>query len=168
MQLKNFVGLSSTGPRRRGRTRAQFGATLVETAYIILPLFILIFGIIEFGRAYSVYQTATNAAREGARFSAAPCTVAQVRNCSGQSVSCTAGSAPSSTQVKSCVQGFLVSNAIKVPDGNISVDQNQTVPVNGIDLSYSAVNVTAPYNFIFFPFGTLNLKSKAVMRNENN
>jgi hypothetical protein len=29
------------------------------------------------------------------------------------------------------------------------------------------VDVTAPYKFLFFPFGTIQMTSTAVMRNEN-
>jgi Flp pilus assembly protein TadG len=46
------------------------GAAAVELA-IILPLLLLIlFGIIEFGRAYNVQVSLTQAAREGARYAA--------------------------------------------------------------------------------------------------
>lgn len=47
--------------------RRAHGQSIVEFA-LILPLFlVLVFGVIEFGRAYIVYVTVTNAAREGAR-----------------------------------------------------------------------------------------------------
>jgi len=63
-----------TGPGQRRRVRLvstlwrrAHGQSIVEFA-LILPLFlVLVFGIIEFGRAYIVYVTVTNAAREGAR-----------------------------------------------------------------------------------------------------
>jgi Flp pilus assembly protein TadG len=51
----------------RGLWRRAHGQSIVEFA-LILPLFlVLVFGIVEFGRAYIVYVTVTNAAREGAR-----------------------------------------------------------------------------------------------------
>jgi Flp pilus assembly protein TadG len=43
------------------------GAAVVEFAIIVPLLFMLVFGIIEFGRMMMVQQVATNAAREGAR-----------------------------------------------------------------------------------------------------
>ena len=56
-------------PRRTGRTgtRQHRGVAAVEFA-IVLPIFLLvIFGMIEFGRAIMVQQVLTNASREGAR-----------------------------------------------------------------------------------------------------
>jgi Flp pilus assembly protein TadG len=47
--------------------REDRGAAAVEFALISPLLFLLLFGIIEFGRAWNVRQTLTDAAREGAR-----------------------------------------------------------------------------------------------------
>jgi Flp pilus assembly pilin Flp len=52
---------------RRGRTASDRGAAAVEFA-LLLPLLVLIlFGIIDFGRALNAQITITQAAREGAR-----------------------------------------------------------------------------------------------------
>ena len=48
---------------KRGRT----GAAVVEFAIVAPILFLVIFGIIEFGRLFMVQQILTNASREGAR-----------------------------------------------------------------------------------------------------
>ena len=54
-------------PLRRREVGSE-GQALVEFA-LLLPLFLLLlFGMIDFGRAYSASVTLTNAAREGARF----------------------------------------------------------------------------------------------------
>lgn len=45
----------------------EAGAALVEFAIITPLLLLLVFGIIEFGRAYNTQNTLTHAAREGAR-----------------------------------------------------------------------------------------------------
>lgn len=59
----------SVDSRRKQRQR---GAELAEFA-VVFPLFLaLIFALIWCGRALSVYGTITRAAREGARFAAAP------------------------------------------------------------------------------------------------
>lgn len=53
-------------PRRTG-SREHRGVAAVEFA-VVLPLFLLVvFGMIEFGRAIMVQQVLTNASREGAR-----------------------------------------------------------------------------------------------------
>jgi len=49
---------------RRGET----GATLVEFAVVAPLLFLLLFGVVEFGRAVITYTGVTTAAREGARY----------------------------------------------------------------------------------------------------
>lgn len=49
------------------RTRSDRGAAMVEFAIIAPLLLLLVFGIIEFGRAYNAQNTLTHAAREGAR-----------------------------------------------------------------------------------------------------
>ena len=54
----------------------QSGAELVEAAFVIPILLMLLLGIFSFGRAYNVYQTITRAAREGAREAVlTPCAV---------------------------------------------------------------------------------------------
>jgi Flp pilus assembly protein TadG len=46
---------------------SQQGQSMVEFALLLLPFLIVTIGIIEIGRAWSVKQAVTNAAREGAR-----------------------------------------------------------------------------------------------------
>lgn len=54
----------------KGKFRQERGATAVEFAIILPVLILLIFGVIEFGRAYNSYLAVTHAAREGARLAA--------------------------------------------------------------------------------------------------
>jgi Flp pilus assembly protein TadG len=48
--------------------RGRKGQALAEFALILPVLFLLIAGIIEFGRAWNIKQAVTDAAREGARY----------------------------------------------------------------------------------------------------
>lgn len=50
---------------RAGRRR---GATTVEFAFVAALLFLMLFGILEYGRFLFVYHLTTNAARDAARF----------------------------------------------------------------------------------------------------
>jgi len=53
---------------KRGKTsRLRRGAAVVEMAVVLPLLLTLVFGIIEFGWTFMVYQNVTNAAREGCR-----------------------------------------------------------------------------------------------------
>ncbi|MER3419286.1 MAG: pilus assembly protein TadE [Chloroflexota bacterium] len=45
----------------------EHGVALVELAMVLPLLLVLVFGIIDFGRAFQTWITLTNAAREGAR-----------------------------------------------------------------------------------------------------
>jgi Flp pilus assembly protein TadG len=51
----------------RRRIREQKGQTMVEFALIMPVLFLVLFGIIQFGALYNDYITLTDAARVGAR-----------------------------------------------------------------------------------------------------
>ena len=55
--------------RRRGQPQyaTQRGQSMVEFSLLLLPFLLVTIGIIEIGRAWSVKQAVTNAAREGAR-----------------------------------------------------------------------------------------------------
>ena|SRR5579885_3547641 len=44
------------------------GVSLVEFAFVVPVFLLLLFGMIDFGRAYSTSVTLTNAVREGARY----------------------------------------------------------------------------------------------------
>lgn len=52
--------------------RDRRGAAIVETAVVLPIFFMIVLGIVEFGRAMMVAQLLTNGAREGARLSVLP------------------------------------------------------------------------------------------------
>lgn len=58
--------------RARGRENdaRDRGAAAVEFALVVPVLFLMLFGIIDFGRLYNAQVTITQAAREGARLAA--------------------------------------------------------------------------------------------------
>jgi len=146
------------------RNRDKFrGSTLVESAVSLLLLLTLVFGIIEFGHAFNVYQVLTNAAREGARFAVAPCPFA-----SSIGGTCSAGALPSTSAVQNYVQSFL--NSGNVYGASVTVNANYTPsidPVNGVALTYTQVTVSFPFTFYFFNY-TPTITTDAVMRNETN
>jgi Flp pilus assembly protein TadG len=145
--------------------RRQRGSTLVETAVVLLLFFTLVFAIIEFGTAYNEYHAITNAAREGARYSVAPCSYNDAM--CGTSAT---GQLVDKHAVENIVKSYLLSANID-PTGtnvNVSVQQGETATVNGVQVNYTHVHVEARYSFFFLPFEPVTLKSDAVMRNENN
>ncbi|MGB2695482.1 MAG: TadE family protein [Dehalococcoidia bacterium] len=67
-----------TRPRGRRLANSNRGQSLVEFAFVVPILFILVFGIIDFGVGLHSWITVTNAAREGARLGAVHGTQAEV------------------------------------------------------------------------------------------
>jgi hypothetical protein len=53
--------------RKEQRWREETGAAAVEFALVLPILVVLLFGIFEFGRAWSIHHMITDASREGAR-----------------------------------------------------------------------------------------------------
>lgn len=58
---------SAVRSRAQVHRTSQRGQSMVEFSLLLLPFLIVTIGIIEIGRAWSVKQAVTNAAREGAR-----------------------------------------------------------------------------------------------------
>lgn len=148
------------------KKQGQRGATLAEAAITVVALFMLILGTVEFGRVYSIYQSITNAAREGARFAVAPDPAT--------------GALPDAAEVQTHVAVFLEAASLKGPVSNcadggrdkalpcVQVDATPTQVVNGVTVTYTQVKVVAPYTFFFVPSGTLDLTAYSEMRNETN
>ncbi|MCI0355043.1 MAG: pilus assembly protein [Acidobacteria bacterium] len=139
----------------RNFERRQKGGTLLEAAITLMLFFTLIFGVLEFGRAYNLYQTITNAAREGARYSVAPFPGTN--------------NLPTIAQVDARVQQYL--DSVGARSTSINTVQTTTVPdtpgtTDGMSVVYTTVNVQAPYTFLFFPFGSVTMRTSAQMRNE--
>jgi hypothetical protein len=69
-QMETLDGRKCTS--RRTRLRGQEGAELVEAAFVISLLLMLLIGITWMARAYNTHETLTRAAREGARLAVTP------------------------------------------------------------------------------------------------
>ena len=133
--------------------RSQRGATLVEAAVAMMLFFTLILGVLEFSRAFNVYQTLVNAAREGARLSVAPLP--------GTST------LPSSADVESKTKEFLAMSSVS--GTTVSVNQTLIGPaVGGVSTVYTQVDVSVPYRSFLIPGNTFTMSASARMRNETN
>ncbi len=132
----------------RSYRKQRRGASAVEFAIVAPVFFLLVFGMIEFGRMCMVQQLLTNASREGARQAVLDGTT--------------------SDQVKDVVQNYLSNAAVPVARENITVTPDPTTADSG-----QPVTVTVGVNFTdvswlpgaFFLGGT-RLESSAVMRRE--
>ncbi|MFB3917016.1 MAG: TadE/TadG family type IV pilus assembly protein [Terriglobales bacterium] len=166
--------------------RSERGGTLVEAAIVMMLLFTFIMAIIEFGRILSVYQTITNAAREGARFSVAPCqsgdpaqTTCHYTGPDGTLYSFDSGYLPSAATVKAYVENYLRAGAVKADTVRISGTDPVLAPecwetltgISGgtpfsVEHHCRSVTVTATYRWLVLPFGNLPLRANSVMKDE--
>jgi hypothetical protein len=71
---------------------------------------------------------------------------------------------PTTVQVEARVKQYL--DSVGAKSTTINVSQNTAGVVNGRNVAYTQVNVSAPYTFLFFPFGSVTMQTSAQMRNE--
>jgi Flp pilus assembly protein TadG len=121
---------------RRRLRRDDDGAALVEFALVLSLLVMLVFGIIEFGRAYNAQVTLTQATREGVR----------VLAITGDQSAAAAATKNAATS--------LTSDAVTVSTGTCVPGYPTTVKA-----SYPLT-----YDIPFFGSKTLTLTGSAVMR----
>src|SRR5260370_41615967 len=100
---------NKSGAFRNLRRRGEFGAELVEMAFVLPLLLTLLIGIFWAARAYNIYETITRAAREGAR-------VAVVPTCA------TCGNAfPAASTVQATVNSVLTSAGMNTSGGGANI-----------------------------------------------
>jgi Flp pilus assembly protein TadG len=133
------------------RRKRERGAELVEFAFMLPILLVILAGLWDFGRAYRTYQAITNAAREGARLAVVPAGINQT------------------TAVQNRVKDYLTKSNLDtsfITSGNIGTYIDVDNPLNSA--GSTAVTVTLPgggssvvtvsrvsvsYPFTFFVFG---------------
>lgn len=133
--------LTNRAPTKRSRQHDDGGAAMVEFALVMVLLFTLIFGIINFGLILSFKQDMTRAAAEGARAAAVAYPAAGAE-------------AAAETATEQAVQGF---NKTCVPGGGLTCsfdlhDCGEAVP-DPIDdpLLPNCVRVDLVYNYDTHP-----------------
>ncbi len=101
---------------KRAERRRQAGQSLTEFAAVSTILFMLVFGIFEFGRAYYYYNTVMNTADEGARYGVTDQNVTCIQTIATISKTVAIGLTPSDVAVTcpdgSCVYGKRISVAV--------------------------------------------------------
>jgi Flp pilus assembly protein TadG len=108
-------------PDLRRFRQTDTGQTLVEFAMVLPLMLILMFGIVDFGRAFYVWLTVTNAAREGARVAATQQPIGVVN-----------------TRISDAM-GPLGTSQLTITPGNIQGPRGEAVT---IDLTYNFSFVT--------------------------
>jgi Flp pilus assembly protein TadG len=138
-------------PKRRKRRVREAGAVAVEFA-LVLPIFLaLVLGIAEFGRAFNIQVSLTEAAREASRYAAIHCTEAGYSASNAQAAGVAA--APSVGLNASDI-GIGYSGTGTCSDGNNAV----------VTVSYTTPWMTGFPSLIPGMPASLTIQGKGVMR----
>lgn len=144
-----YLGYNLERPYRRCRIKRQ-GAAAVEFALVAPVFFLMVFGMIEFGRMIMVQQVITNASREGARIAVLD------------------SPTPTAGVVASTVDAYMQNAGIS--GGSVVID-----PAEPTSASYGqpvTVTVQVPFSSVswlpspMFISGNTNLTASTVMRRE--
>jgi len=158
-------------PRRSLRTllRNERGTALVEFALIAPLLFLLLFGVIEFGRVLNYYNDLTQLSGQGARAAVVS------RNPDGSAVGTANADCPANSQTIQCqlaktypTDGEL-KNGISVCLGTMAADGTITAPTSPPAVGAPiTIRTKFTYSFIanIFGFGSITLTSTQTERNE--
>jgi hypothetical protein len=152
-------GGEQEGKNMRSRLRSDAGSELIEFAFVVWLLLILVFGIIDFSLALYDKAIITNAAREGAR---AGIVFAPVRP---------AGSPMqgrlTEPEIQAVVGTYLQNHLVNFGPPNYSVGVTGERGVSGDPLT---VTVNYTYNHVaissFVGLGGMPLSATSVMRSE--
>lgn len=177
---------------RRGRVAARLlrkwqedsGAELVEAAFVMPILLMLLLGIVWMGRAYDVYETITRAAREGARYAVLP----SCATCNPQNQMTSTYTTAGTTSSPACLSGTTYEFTNYVAPSLLAshLDPNNTVvqqtycqqavvmnPTSPAAAQQCGVQVSYKYPVHFaIPFTsvnatTINISTSVTMRMEN-
>ncbi len=139
-------------------TRLQRGSMGVEMALTLPVLLLFLVVITDLGLMLRDHQVITNAAREGARFSALP----------KNYVSSTNPSASVNT-IKQYVVDYCSEEGVTINTSDVAVDQTVTISVSGgvMGASRATVNLTRPTLFLghFGGSSTVSLRSSSTFAN---
>lgn len=126
------------------RRRREQGTTMVEFAFTVTLLFVMLFGIIDFGRALYAYHFVSHAARSATRWAAvngADCHL---------DLSCPYTSGAASTDVTTYVNGMIPPGIDASQVGvNTTWPGNSTGACSPLNSPGCPVQVTVTYNFPF-------------------
>jgi Flp pilus assembly protein TadG len=124
---------------RQGRESRRSGTAVVEMAFVAPIFFMLIVGIVEFGRMLMVEQVVTNASREGARRAVIESTT--------------------ESEVEALVNNYMTNASI--PGSTVTVDPQDLSTLTASDPV--TVTVSVPYNSVtWFPSSWFGLDSATV------
>lgn len=150
--MNTFIQYKKSGPRRN-----DAGQALVELAISLVLLLLLVFGIIEFGRAMYIKNTLTSAARAAVRVAVVTALLTDRLD------TYTAGSLTtrSGTDI---VQQKLYDNVVNLPNSNQATATVDIVERNGTAIARPDDTVTVT---VSIPFTTIVPRLLTMLRPNN-
>jgi Flp pilus assembly protein TadG len=142
---------------RKGSTRCGYGergAEMLEFAFVVTMLMMLMLGLVTFARGYNIYQSVTRAAREGARMAVLP----DCASCGNAYLDPSSGV----TQSNSAVFAAAVSPALRAANLNPAAVLNYSEAVGWLNAgdTEQQCGVTISFQYPYqleLPFTTMNL-----------
>ncbi len=136
-------------PYRTSRGK-RLGAAVVEFAVVAPLFFLLVFGMVEFGRMVMIQQVITNASREGARKAVLD--------------------GATSSNVKSAVVTYMTNGSVTIATSNVTI--NPSDPTTAAAGSPVTVTISVPFNQVsWLPspmfLGGRQMTASTVMRRES-
>jgi len=146
------------------RRHSERGSTLPEMAIAAVAVLMLIFGIIDFGRAMYTYGFVSYLARQGARWAVVRGSTS-CANSNNQLVDCNATQAQVQSYVQSLSEGATIASDFTVTVNPGTPTCPPDSPATNAPGCTVAVQVTYPFNFGmgFMPKGTYNISSTSTM-----
>lgn len=145
------------------------GSEILEFAFVVTMLMMLLLGIVTFARAYNVYQSIARAAREGARVAVLP----TCATCGNSYLDPSAGV----TQANSTIFADHISPALRAANLNPAAVLNYSESVGWLNAGDTeqqcGVTISFAYSYrLNLPFTTMNLATidlpvHVQMRREN-
>ena len=151
-----WQGMAPPSARRREHSQrrdGERGAVLVESAFTLMALMLLVLGIMEVGRVLHIQQVLTDASREGARLAVTLLT--QTSNL------------PSDSEIETEVRRFV--DAALISGVSVQIERPVLVDTDGILTEMTRVSASLDYSVLTTPFFNgleLSLAGQTLMRNE--
>jgi Flp pilus assembly protein TadG len=139
----------------------ESGATLVEFAFAAPLFLLLLFAVVDFGRAVYDYHLVANAARLGSRYA-----IVRGTSCPPALSGCAASS------LNTNIANYIRSVSPGVDPNSLTVTQNWTntnectatqAPLANGPGCVVTVTVSYPFHFVAFPFPQITMSSSSTM-----
>lgn len=155
--------------RGTAKRRTERGSEILEFAFAVTMLMMLLLGIVTFSRAYNVYQSIARAAREGARVAVLP----NCASCGNRYLDPSSGV----TQANSAIFADDISPALRAANLNPAAVLNYSESVGWLNAGDTeqqcGVRISFKYPYqLALPFTSMNLATidlpvRVEMRREN-